>query len=265
MKISRNRVIGIMSGLDNLAYFQNHSHRSKYIRNQSARIAFSFNLISDSLNENSLVLDLGIAPYFFAHVITSLSNASVCGVGLSTPVRQERMEENFGIHTYYCNMETERLPFNDSMFDMVVFTEVLEHLLMSPSHTFSEIHRVLKNRGILLVSTPNAVSLMHRLALLFGHNIFAKYSLDHTYGRHNRLFTRRELEELLLAHNFEVEKSLMFSDPRRLKNQLAKFLVFLGSKINPNLRETIIIVARAFGDTRKVFPQTIYRGSLKTD
>ena len=39
-----------MNKLDNLKYFQSPNHRNKYIKNQSARIAFSFNLISDSLD-----------------------------------------------------------------------------------------------------------------------------------------------------------------------------------------------------------------------
>ena len=263
-KFTRNRAIEIMKELKNLKYFQNPAHRKKYIRNQSGRIALSFNLIRNSLNKDSAVLDLGIAPYFFAHLIKSQYNCKIYGIGLSASGAEE-MEENFGFPTYYCNIEIDKFPFEDSTFDIVVCTEVLEHLVMNPSHTLSEIHRVLKSRGILLISTPNAVSLTNRFALLFGRNIFAKYSLDHIYGRHNRLFTRRELKKLLKDSNYEIEKCIMFTDTTPFKKRIAKLFALVGSLVSPNLRDKIIILARKFGETKMAFPESVYRHSLKTD
>ena len=46
------------------------------------------------------------------------------------------------------------LPFEDGTFDVVVMTEVIEHLLY-PWDTLREIRRVLKPDGILLLSFPN--------------------------------------------------------------------------------------------------------------
>jgi len=262
--MTRSRVMQVMGELDNLQYFQHDEHRRKYIRNQSGRIAASLSLIGDCLNDSSVVLDLGIAPYFFAHVIRSQFKCKMYGVGLSAG-KVDGVEENFEIPTHYCNMETEDLPFEDAMFDVVLFTEVLEHLVMSPSRTVAEIHRVLKTGGVLLVSTPNAVSFGHRLAILFGHNIFAKYSLDHVYGRHNRLFTKGELKQLLEASNFNVERCSMFSDATRFKKAIVRSFVSLSTMLNPNLGDHIILRARAFGKNQTAFPESLYRGSLKTD
>lgn len=46
----------------------------------------------------------------------------------------------------------EKIPFGDSLFNLVLCIQVLEHL-DSPSEVISEIHRVLRTDGILLLST----------------------------------------------------------------------------------------------------------------
>jgi len=48
----------------------------------------------------------------------------------------------------------EDLPFNDNIFDVVVCTEVMEHLL-DPKKALSEFNRVLVDAGVLIISTPN--------------------------------------------------------------------------------------------------------------
>jgi SAM-dependent methyltransferase len=54
---------------------------------------------------------------------------------------------------------TRRLPFDDQSYDVVIATEVIEHL---PSHSamLAEVSRILKPGGYFLCSTPN----IHRLA-----------------------------------------------------------------------------------------------------
>lgn len=47
------------------------------------------------------------------------------------------------------------IPFLDNTFDIVIATEVLEHL-SSPRDTLQEIHRVLKFNGLLIVSVPDS-------------------------------------------------------------------------------------------------------------
>jgi len=48
-----------------------------------------------------------------------------------------------------------KLPFNDSTFDLIWSTEVLEHL-ENPSFSVSEMQRVLKPGGKILLTTPNS-------------------------------------------------------------------------------------------------------------
>ena len=54
--------------------------------------------------------------------------------------------------------DAEALMFRDQTFDLVVCSEVLEHLI-SPGKALAEIQRVLKKDGTVILSTPCAVSL----------------------------------------------------------------------------------------------------------
>lgn len=59
------------------------------------------------------------------------------------------------------------LPFDDNAFDLIICTEVLEHLLW-PQALLKELLRLLCAKGTLLVSIPNIVSLTYRIAWMLG-------------------------------------------------------------------------------------------------
>lgn len=57
------------------------------------------------------------------------------------------------------------LPFEDHSFDAVICCEGIEHIF-SPFHFFSELERVLRPGGILIISTPNIQNLYSRVQFL---------------------------------------------------------------------------------------------------
>ena len=54
----------------------------------------------------------------------------------------------------YLQADGMQLPFADNSFDLVLSSEVIEHIL-EPEHFVQEIARVLKPDGYLLLTTPN--------------------------------------------------------------------------------------------------------------
>jgi len=99
------------------------------------------------------------------------------------------------------DLERDKLDLADNSVDCAVFTEVLEHL--NPyyvSHAMSEINKVLKLGGKLILTTPNIASLFRRLRLLLG--------IQPQYVTHVHEYTKKEVEELLKKHGFRVIKSL---------------------------------------------------------
>jgi len=65
------------------------------------------------------------------------------------------------------NSDTLVLPFDDGNFDLIICTEVLEHVLW-PQRLLQEARRVLSDQGRVLVSVPNCCSLSYRVAWLLG-------------------------------------------------------------------------------------------------
>jgi SAM-dependent methyltransferase len=72
------------------------------------------------------------------------------------------------LRTDFCRGDGERLPFEDASVDVVVFSEVIEHLIR-PELAVWEISRVLKPGGVLVMTTNNAseVPLKSPLSHLF--------------------------------------------------------------------------------------------------
>lgn len=100
----------------------------------------------------------------------------------------------------------EPFPYSDETFDVVIFTEVLEHLPVDPMHALSEINRITKTGGWILLSTPNCSSAKSVIKILRGGNpnCYPIYTKQPTHDRHNREYTPWEVRQLLAASGYEV-------------------------------------------------------------
>ncbi len=107
------------------------------------------------------------------------------------------------------NCEVDRYPYADEYFDTIICCELLEHLDRDPMHMMSEINRVLKPHGTLVLTTPNAVSLRALRSILFGihPNLFSKYVVPSLLPetRHAREYTPKELLLLLADSGFALQ------------------------------------------------------------
>src|SRR5258708_3195551 len=62
-------------------------------------------------------------------------------------------------------------------FDLIVFSEVIEHLSVSPEYVFPLLGVLLKEKGVLICTTPNAADIAKRLRLLLGRNPYGRLRL----------------------------------------------------------------------------------------
>ena len=65
-----------------------------------------------------------------------------------------------GIEVASINIERESLPFSDNSFDLIVVNQVMEHV-KEIFWIISELRRVLKPGGRLIIGVPNLASLHH--------------------------------------------------------------------------------------------------------
>lgn len=85
-------------------------------------------------------------------------------------------------------------------FDLVLFTEIIEHLTFNPVVMWREIHRVMRRGARIIVTTPNYYALRSRLrqwwraTRLSGAGISVDELLSvPTFGHHWKEYSRREL------------------------------------------------------------------------
>jgi 2-polyprenyl-3-methyl-5-hydroxy-6-metoxy-1,4-benzoquinol methylase len=112
---------------------------------------------------------------------------------------------NRGLHASL--IINDRIPYNDGYFDTVLASEVIEHIFDTDKF-LSEVYRVLRPSGTLIISTPNLASIGSRLTLLCGETpwMMEINASDKTSG-HIRYFTHKTLKGLLAKNGFKVEIS----------------------------------------------------------
>lgn len=153
------------------------------------------------------LLDVGAVPGHIA-VMLKCIGFDIDAVDIR-PERAKGLFNSMNISYYSVDVECEPLPFPDNTYDVIVFSEILEHLRNNPLKAMKEIRRVMKPSGICLLSTPQITPLM-RWRFLLGHDyqddIVSEYAKLATIGHmgHIRLYSKIEVERILGYLNFNI-------------------------------------------------------------
>ena len=140
-----------------------------------------------------------------------------------------------------------KLPFDSGFFDVVIFTEIMEHIpQVYYSKIFGEIHRVLRKGGVLVVSTPNFLSLVKRAKFLFGlspeFDLNSEPKFNGGTFMHLREYTKEELVTILKNNKFKIEKVKMSNLFYGIKS--LDYLQEIVSLFSDNMKNIIIVRAK---------------------
>ena len=156
------------------------------------------------------VLDLGCGDGDYAKRLKDLGFDVIAG-----DIDIARFRYKNEIEFKHCDI-TKEMPFPDNCFDYVLFMEVIEHL-RNPYVVISEINRIIKKNGSLIISTPNILSLKSRFRFLAegAYEYFRESPLDQVknpkevvFNLHLVPYRYQELEYLLSASGFKIENIL---------------------------------------------------------
>ena len=109
-----------------------------------------------------------------------------------------------GISVQCGEFDRDPFPWEPGTFDAVVAGEVIEHVI-DTDYLLSEIARVLRPNGVLVITTPNLASFENRIRLLLGrYPMWMDHRVQGT--GHLRYYTPRILRRQLEQHGFRVER-----------------------------------------------------------
>lgn len=124
--------------------------------------------------------------------------------------------EKFGLNPIVENELSRMEAFKnvENEYDLVVFTEIMEHITFNPIVFWKRIYQILKPGGLIYVSTPNAFALPNYIRNL--KNTFLMKSIGIsvpeifskvTYGHHWKEYSAKEIKAYFqtLSPDFEVE------------------------------------------------------------
>lgn len=191
----------------------------------------------DVLDIGSLFCHLSIALKIFGHKVSGVDTKKFIDVA-------KDRSNNFGLLLKECNLSYGNIPFKDNSFDLVLFTEILEHLNFHPKKIFKEFFRILKSGGKVVITTPNLLRFNNRIKFIIGKSIHPHITEEYTDGTHYREYSFKELTHLAQEANLNLYsvKYADFNYPNN--NKLVKILNKMVGFLLPSLRGNIVLVLK---------------------
>ena len=159
--------------------------------------------IKKLVGENKTVLDVGCASGYLGELLMKEGNI-VYGIdGNKEAIEIARKHYKEAVYFDLNDTNPDRLEslFDGVTFDIIVFADVLEHLL-DPETVLRNFGKLLKPNGKVIISLPNVALWRVRLNLLFGQFNYTDYGvLDRT---HLHLYTFKTGKELTQNSGFQV-------------------------------------------------------------
>ena len=175
-------------------YLLFHRHRYKYLMHEIAEL-----IPRDGRSDNFLMLDVG--PAYQTYLIRQLFDVKVNTLGFDHLANRRSPDEvHFPVDLNQVSQFNQPIPEHD----LIIFSEVIEHLFTPVEEVMEFILRFLKPGGYLILQTPNAVCTFKRLRMLLGYHPYEP--LRETRDGHFREYTLAELDEFFIKMQMKVVK-----------------------------------------------------------
>lgn len=193
--------------------------------------ASAYSLISDKKHQDIIEFGSGLGE--FAKKISGNGNSLTC---LDIDQGYIKSLKTSGYKAKVADFNS-KINFKSSSFDGAVCLEVLEHV-MSAEFFLTEIHRILRDKGWLLLSTPNVAWLGYRIRHLFG-------DVPPKEGYHYRFFSNRYLKKIIEDKDYKILKESSIT-PLPFSKAFLNNPIWLTPKLFLNLlaQDTILLVEK---------------------
>jgi 2-polyprenyl-3-methyl-5-hydroxy-6-metoxy-1,4-benzoquinol methylase len=167
----------------------------------------NINVLNEIPKTANRILDIGCGAGDNSRILKSQGKI-VDGVTISEA--EANIAKEFQKNTYIFNLENglpSEIPTNE--FDVAIAAHVLEHICY-PQNVMRDIHKSLKDNGLLIIALPNIMHYKTRLKILRGNFDYTENGImDYT---HFRWYTFTSAQQMLRDNGFEVVKAFVNSN-----------------------------------------------------
>ena len=172
------------------------------------------NILSHIPNKGSLnILDFGCGEGVYTYIINKITNHKITSLDYDESIisNLEKLNLNQNVKKIILDAEKDSFPFRDQEFDLIILSEVLEHLYDDVS-LLSKLHRYLKNDGKIIITVPhyfypinidpfNGIRRIFKMGNFNPKNTFlgGMWSYDH-----KRLYKSSDLSNLEKSNNYKI-------------------------------------------------------------
>lgn len=220
----------------------------RYIKRTKWRVKEDWIFLKQHIKEKHSVLDIGASPPILTGLLKSDGFYKVVATDPSISVFKKFLLEK-NIDFYALDVLNQKLPsIVQKPFDLIILAEVIEHLPGNLLIPFGYLKTLLKEEGLLYITTPNLRSLSGFYSIFFkGCGLPSKYNeplidqfrrceSDYGYLGHMREYTDREIIQLMTHLGFKHIESKYISRPiDRVKERGMKLMTF-AERLTPQSR-----------------------------
>lgn len=194
-------------------------------------------LVNQNASPKVRVLDIGIGDGVYEASLDENVRRKCDFFGIDISIKQLKRAKKLLKDWKIVDLNSQRIPYQDNSFDIVISSEVLEHVFY-PEKVLVEAYRVLKNKGTMILTFPNSSCLQLRLGIFFfGSSPLLNYPAN---LEHIRFFTSKDILSLMNNKVILVKKmglgSLLFDKWNFFfKLPTPRLLQVLSNKLFPDL------------------------------
>ena len=237
------------------------AHVQNYLFVSYHRICEIVKIVSE-LGGDGRILDIGMGYGFYDIVLKEDFGREVVGMEVGENVEAYcSLAKCFNIEVIKAALCDGSEFISDSSFEVVIFSEVLEHLRIGALRALQEIYRILKPGGVLILLTPNAARLTNIITLLCGRNTAESFSneavnVEELFAgvSHIREYTLGEVTSLVKQGGFEILTSRhslcadrVGKSDSNLKRRFGRWMLLPTVFLLSWMRSTNLVVARKKG------------------
>lgn len=202
-----------------------HVFGVEYFKSHRKRYELTTKLLAQT--GGNAALEIGATDFFQIYLKQTLGFKEIWGTIFAGDFEQKLKTKTFSAAGYSVEstivdlqLENELFPIYEPRFDLVMLCEVIEHMDIDPMFCLSEINRITKLGGKLLITTPNICSARNVRKICAGYrpHFYMQYHRDRSPYRHNFEHDIHSLTLLVNAAGFATVSLCtadVFEDPDR--------------------------------------------------